>query len=121
MNKINTKTAIGRTTDVVGFYGQATAEPALASRDGSGNRFETNELRPESGTCKTKSLVQIKIEEFQFQIARGWLDSRMAAHYLGIKIKTLYNLKSRALIKPEGKHKSIYRLAELDRVLKGLK
>lgn len=71
--------------------------------------------------CETKASVRSRTEELEFQIARGWLNSRMAAAYLGIKVKTIYNLKSKGLIKANGKRKLGFDLKDLDRVLEGMK
>jgi len=71
-------------------------------------------------TCETTSFVRSRIEEFKFQIARGWLNSKMAAAYLGISVKTLHNMKSKGHIHAEGKRqKPIFRIAELDKFLMG--
>ena len=71
--------------------------------------------------CDCSKDMRSRIEEFKFQVARGWLNSVIAAAYLGISVKTLYNLKNKGLIKSEGEIKLIFKLNELDRFLKGQK
>jgi len=61
------------------------------------------------------------VEEFQFQIARGWLDTKMAARYLGVSVKTLYNLKSKRIVISEGQRRQMFRLKDLDRALQKMK
>lgn len=69
--------------------------------------------------CNKSKIMRSRIEEFEFQKMRGWLDSKMAANYLGISLGTLYNLKDKGFVKSDGNRKLVFRINELDRYLKG--
>jgi len=74
-----------------------------------------------SDPCERRPTVRSRIEEFEFQKARGWFDSAMAAAYLGISVKTIYNLRNKGLLKSDSDKKLIFRLNKLDEFLRGTK
>lgn len=121
MSKPNTKRAVGSTKYVAEFDGHPKVAPVSTIE--TANTTESNSLGSGSDPkpCKTKSLVTSKIDNFQFQIARGWLDASMAASYLGISRKTLYNLRYKGWFQSAGNRRLIFRLADLDLALKKLK
>ena len=101
-------------------YTTAKHEAATVAADCNSTSIAMN-LTENIKACESKSLVRSRTDEFEFQITRGWLDADMAAAYLGVKVKTVYNLKSKALLKSNGNRKLGFNLKDLDQVLEGMK
>jgi len=121
MSKPNTKRAVASTKYVPEFDGHPTVAPISTIEIANTAESNSSGSDPDSKPCKTKLPVQSKIENFQFQIARGWLDAGMAASYLGISRKTLYNLRYKGWFQSAGHRRLIFRLADLDLALEKLK
>lgn len=82
------------------------------------NHFVSTATVAVGDCCETNKFMRSRIDELEFQKARGWLDVRMAADYLGITPKTLYNLKSSSKLQSSGNRKLMFAIAELDKYLK---
>jgi len=121
MSKNPTKEALMWTNPAARDDGQASEDKTATIA--TLNKIEDSMFKSTSNSdpCERHTTVRSRIEELEFQKARGWLDSKMAAAYLGISVKTFYNLRNKGLLKSDSDKKLIFRLNKLDEFLKGTK